>query len=105
MNSIGLASSAVGTHNVNVSYSIPFQLSSEKGKVVIYTTSFRGVRHTFEECRYVLDLFHKLRIRVENRDIYMHKFYYKELEERLLQRGGHISVPQVFISGQCIGVS
>ena len=80
-------------------------MTTERGKVVIYVTSFRGVRSTFEECRYILDLFHNLRIRVEDKDIYMHKFYFKELEERLQKYGDQLSVPQVFISGQHIGVS
>ena len=79
------------------------QKSHEEGKVVIYTTTFRGVRSTFEECKYVLSVFHNLRVRVEERDIYVHKFYLKELEERL--QGDRCTVPQVFISGQHIGVS
>ena len=70
---------------------------------MVYTTTFRGVRSTFEECKYVLAVFHNLRVRVEERDIYVHKFYLKELEDRL--QGGRCSVPQVFISGQHIGVS
>lgn len=69
---------------------------------MVYVTSFRGVRATFEECRYVLDLFHNLRIRVVTKDIYMYQFYHRELEERLLR--GQSSVPQVFIGGQHIGV-
>lgn len=72
--------------------------------MVIYVTSFRGVRSTFEECRYVQDLFHNLRVRVVTKDIYVYQFYHKELEERLKQRSGHVNVPQVFIGGQHVGV-
>jgi len=71
--------------------------------VIIYTTSFRGVRSTYEECKYVLSVFHNLRVKVEERDVYVHKFFYNELMERLQRRSA--AVPQVFISGQHIGVS
>ena len=73
----------------------------EEGKIVVYTTTFRGVRSTFEDCKYVLSLFHNLRVLVDERDVYMNSFYYRELEERL---GERLSVPQVFLSGQHIGV-
>ena len=72
--------------------------------MVVYVTSFRGVRSTFEECRYVLDLFHNLRVRVVTKDIYVYRFYHRELEERLTRQSGHVSVPQVFIGGQHVGV-
>ena len=71
---------------------------------MVYTTSFRGVRSTFEECKYVLSVFHNLRVRVEERDIYVHKYYHSELEERIEGEEERVNVPQVFISGQRIGV-
>ena len=70
---------------------------------MIYTTSFHGVRSTCEECKYVVSVFHNLRVRVEEKDIYVHKFYHNELEERLQKRG--VAVPQVFVGEQHIGVS
>ena len=66
-------------------------------------TSFRGVRSTFEECKYVLSVLHNLRVAVEERDIYKHRFFYNELESRMGMR--MVAVPQVFINGQHIGVS
>ncbi len=78
------------------------QRSQESGKIIVYTTTFRGLRATFEECKYVLSVFHNLRVRVEERDIYVHKYYYQELEGRL--RKMRVKVPQIFISGQHIGV-
>ncbi len=73
----------------------------------MYTTSFRGVRQTYEECRYILTVFHNLRVRVHERDIYVHKFYHRELEERLdsPEDTEQLPVPQVYINGQHIGVS
>ena len=82
------------------------QKNDEEGKIVVYTTSFKGVRHTYEECRYILTVFHNLRVRVEERDIYIHKFYQRELEERLgVEEAITLPVPQVYINGQHIGVS
>lgn len=72
----------------------------------MYLTSFRGVRSTFEECRYVKTVLHNLRVKVEERDIYMNKHFYKEMDDRLEEYGvSKLAVPQVFISGQHIGVS
>lgn len=70
---------------------------------MVYVTSLHTVRATFEDCRYVLDLFHNLRIRVTTKDIYVSQFYHSELEGRLAH-SGHISVPQIFIGGQHVGV-
>lgn len=73
---------------------------------MIYTTTFRGVRSTFEDCKYVLSVFHNSRVQVDERDVYMNSFYYNELEERLGERlqGEGMSVPHVFINGQYVGV-
>lgn len=85
------------------------QRREEEGEVIVYTTSFRGVKPTFEECRYVLSVLYLFRVRTTQRDVYMNKSFYAELEARLL--GGKdskdavkVTVPQVYISGQHIGV-
>lgn len=81
------------------------QRKEDEGEVVVYTTSFRGVRSTFEECRYVLSVLYNFRVKVIQRDIYLHKFYYNELEARLGEKNTtKLPVPQVYISGQHIGV-
>lgn len=81
---------------------VTVQRNEEEGKIVVYTTSFRGLRATFEECKFALSLFHNLRVAVQERDIYVNQFFRRELEERL--RCDKASVPQIFISGQHIGV-
>lgn len=82
------------------------QRKEEEGEVIVYTTSFRGVKATFEECRYVLSVLYLFRVRVTQKDVYMHKSYYTELEARLGQEDAvKVTVPQVYISGQHIGVS
>jgi glutaredoxin len=87
-------------------FSILAQRKEEEGEVIVYTTSFRGVKATFEECRYVLSVLYLLRVRVTQRDVYMHKSNYAELEARLGQEDTavKVTVPQVYISGQHIGV-
>ena len=79
------------------------QKSIEMYKIIVYTTTFRGVRATFEECKSVISVLYNFRVRVEERDIYMNAIFHNELEERLNRT--KVSVPQVFISGQHIGVS
>lgn len=82
------------------------QKKLEEGRIILYTTSFRGVRSTYEDCRYVQTVLHNFRVRVEEKDIYVNKHYYRELRDRLGGSGmSRLPVPQVFISGQHIGVS
>ena len=78
------------------------QKQIEKGKIIIYTTSFSGVRGTHEDCKYILSLFYNHRVKVEERDVYMNQSYHRELDERL--RGDDCTLPQVFINGEHIGV-
>ena len=68
------------------------QKQIEKGKIIIYTTSFSGVRGTYEDCKYILSLFYNHRVRVEERDMYMNQSYHRELDERL--RGDDCTLPQ-----------
>jgi len=42
-------------------------------------------------------------VRAEERDIYIHKFYHREMEERMGKKD-ITKLPQVYISGQQIGV-
>ena len=71
----------------------------------MYLTTFRGVRSTFEDCRYVKTVMHNFLVKFEERDIYVNKRYYRELSDRLGEDGrSRLPVPQVFISGQHIGV-
>lgn len=71
----------------------------------MYVTSFRGVRSTFEDCRYVKTVMHNFRVKIEERDIYVNKSYYRELSDRLGEdHRSRLPVPQVFINGQHIGV-
>lgn len=71
-----------------------------EGKVVLYFTSLRGVRKTFENC-YMLRLILKgFRVHVDERDVWMHSKFRQELTDVM---GTALSVPRLFILGRYIG--
>lgn len=80
---------------------ISVQRSREDGQVVVYTTSFKAVRGRYEMCKKVVETLRNHRVKVDERDILLSQEYLTELKERLNEK---ISVPQVFINGQHIGV-
>lgn len=75
---------------------------SEEGKIVVYTTSMGGIRSTVEECAYIKKLFDNLGLKVDERDIFMHKDYQCQLDMRLAIQNA--SVPHVFVNGVSLGV-
>ncbi|KAL5460500.1 hypothetical protein EMCRGX_G033951 [Ephydatia muelleri] len=75
--------------------------TSEKHKIIVYTTSFRGVRSTFEDCKYVLLVLHNLRMEVDERDTYTNPSYITEMEKKV--GCTQCKLPQVFIGGRHIG--
>ncbi len=81
------------------------QKKQEEGRIILYLTSFRGVRSTFEDCGYVKKVLHNYLVKFEEKDIYVNKHYYRELKDRLkLDNKSKLPVPQIFINGQHIGV-
>lgn len=81
------------------------ELSLEFGQIVIYTTSFRVVRTTFERCELVRKIFQNHRVKFMERNIALDGEYGKELEERCRRVGEPPSLPVVFIDGHYLGVS
>lgn len=81
------------------------ELSLECGRIVIYTTSFRVVRTTFERCELVRKIFQNHRVKFAERNIALDCEYGKELEERCKRVGEPPSLPVVFIDGHYLGVS
>lgn len=75
---------------------------NEEGKIIVYTTSMGGIRSTVEECAYIRKLFDNLGLKVDERDIFMHKDYQCQLDKRLGIQNA--SVPYVFINGNPLGV-
>lgn len=76
---------------------------SESGTIIIYSTSMGGIRSTIGDCRNVRKIFQNLRLKVDERDIFMHKEYQTELDNRVGMEG--TAVPQIFVNGFWLGVS
>ena len=61
-----------------------------------------GIRSKVEECAYVKKLFDNLGLKVDERNIFMHKDYQNQLDKRLGIQNA--SVPHVFVNGASLGV-
>jgi glutaredoxin domain-containing cysteine-rich protein 1 len=73
--------------------------------VVLYTTSLRGVRKTFEDCATVRRLLDGLRVAFLERDVSMHAPYRDELRALLRDAGaGAMPLPpRLFVDGRYVG--
>ncbi|KAK7266361.1 hypothetical protein RIF29_19005 [Crotalaria pallida] len=74
-----------------------------KDKVVLYFTSLRGVRKTYEDCCHVRLILKGLGVKVDERDVSMHSVFKEELKELLGNISGRGGLPKVFISRNYIG--
>ncbi|KAI3445126.1 hypothetical protein Pfo_001791 [Paulownia fortunei] len=79
----------------------PFRLPGTEDRVVIYFTSLRGIRRTFQDCHSIRMIFRGFRVNLDERDISMDVAYRKELQRVLGEN--NVSLPQVFIKGKYIG--
>lgn len=68
--------------------------------VVIYTTSLRGVRRTYEDCQRVKSVFEVNRLVYDERDVALHGEFLSELKGLI---GEGLGVPRVFVKGRYIG--
>ncbi|GAB2279204.1 hypothetical protein Dimus_013854 [Dionaea muscipula] len=82
--------------------SSPLISTSWEDRIVLYFTSLRGIRRTYEDCCGVRMIFRGFHVHVDERDFSMDSMYMKELQSAL---GGKtmITLPQVFIGGRHIG--
>lgn len=69
-------------------------------RVVLYFTSLRGIRKTFDDCSTVKLILWGFNVLVDERDISMDFSFRQELQDLL---GKPITVPRLFIAGECIG--
>ncbi|KAM0826754.1 hypothetical protein ACQ4PT_068665 [Festuca glaucescens] len=70
-------------------------------RVVLYFTSLRAVRPTFEACRDVRAILRGLRVGVDERDVSMDAAFLAEL--RALMRRDRPTLPQLFVAGHLVG--
>ncbi|XP_074568582.1 uncharacterized protein At5g39865-like [Curcuma longa] len=69
--------------------------------VVLYFTSLRVVRRTFEDCRDVRSILRGFRVAVDERDLSMDARFLPELQAALGSR--QVALPQIFLAGRCLG--
>lgn len=69
-------------------------------KVVLYTTSLRGIRKTFEDCNAIKFLLESFKVSFCERDVSLHQEFREELWSIL---GGRVVPPRLFIKGRYIG--
>ncbi|WOL12552.1 hypothetical protein Cni_G21319 [Canna indica] len=82
----------------------PFGLPlGEEKRIVLYFTSLRVLRRTFEDCSTVRAILHGFRVAVDERDVFMDAKFLMELKGILGGRRQSISLPQVFIGGWHVG--
>lgn len=80
---------------------------TQKERVVLYFTSLRGVRKTYEDCCDVRVILKGAGVRVDERDVSMHSVFKEELkellgEQRLLVSGAAL-LPRVFVGMKYVG--
>ncbi|CAN6702549.1 unnamed protein product [Malus baccata var. baccata] len=79
------------------------QDKKDRDRVVLYFTSLRGVRKTYEDCCHVRVILKGIGVRVDERDVSMHSGFKEELRE-LLKEGYHAAaLPRVFVGNKYIG--
>ncbi|KAK6122143.1 hypothetical protein DH2020_044112 [Rehmannia glutinosa] len=72
--------------------------------VVIYFTSLRVVRRTFEDCKTVRTILRAFRVSIDERDLSMDSSFMDELQRILGQtEKSKLTLPRVFIGGRYIG--
>ncbi|KAL6553001.1 hypothetical protein OROGR_006843 [Orobanche gracilis] len=72
-------------------------------RLIVYLTSLRGVRKTYEDCCHVRVILKGLGVRVDERDVSMHSGFKEELKEMLGVGFVGIGLPSVFIGKTYIG--
>ncbi|KAI4300533.1 hypothetical protein L6164_033902 [Bauhinia variegata] len=69
--------------------------------VILYTTSLRGIRKTFQDCNTIRFLLRTFKVLFHERDISLHLEYRDELWKLL--GGSRVIPPKLFIKGRYIG--
>ncbi|KAG6630365.1 hypothetical protein I3843_13G011200 [Carya illinoinensis] len=86
---------------ISVPRSLSIRLLGTEDKIVVFFTSLRGVRRTYEDCYAVRMIFQGFRVWVDERDVSMDSAYLKEMQSVLGQK--NVTLPQVFVRGKHLG--
>ncbi|RZS22647.1 hypothetical protein BHM03_00055447 [Ensete ventricosum] len=97
-----LASSALRSAFVSAAPSSD-PLDRRRHGLVLYFTSLRIVRRTFEDCRAVRSILRGLRVAVDERDLSMDSRFLAELQVALGCR--QPTLPRLFLAGRCLGAA
>ncbi|XP_057720650.1 uncharacterized protein At3g28850-like [Arachis stenosperma] len=95
------SSSSTTTSFANNNSNSVCHLPGTEDRIVVYCTSLRGIRKTFEDCCSVRMILRGFRVAVDERDISMDSSYRKELQDALGVKA--VTLPQVFIRGNHVG--
>jgi glutaredoxin domain-containing cysteine-rich protein 1 len=80
------------------------KLHGTEDRIVLYFTSLRGIRRTYEDCYAVRMILRGFRVWVDERDVSMDSSYRKELMNVLGEKSmKNVTLPQVFIRGNYVG--
>ncbi|KAL1188946.1 hypothetical protein V5N11_029053 [Cardamine amara subsp. amara] len=77
------------------------RLPGTEDRIVVYFTSLRGIRRTYEDCYAVRMIFRGFRVWIDERDVSMDIAYRKELQIAMGEKS--VTLPQVFIRGKYVG--
>ncbi|CAL5196344.1 unnamed protein product [Lathyrus oleraceus] len=96
------------TESASVSKSLDasriIRLPGTEDRIVLYFTSLRGIRRTYEDCYAVRLILRGFRVWVDERDVSMDSCYRKELMNVLGEKSmKNVTLPQVFIRGNLVG--
>lgn len=80
------------------------QIPGAEKKIVIYFTSLRVIRSTFDDCKTVRSILRSFRVSIDERDVSMDAGFMEELKTILgIREKTKLSLPRVFIGGRYIG--
>lgn len=77
------------------------RLPGTEDRIVVYSTSLRGIRRTYDDCYAVRMILRGFRVPVDERDVSMDSAYRIELLTVLGEKT--VSLPRVFIRGKYVG--